>query len=136
MVETALAVTGGGTILDVGCGSGAIAVTLSLELGRPVWATDISVAALAVAAENARRLGAQVRFLACDATAAIGNGRLDLVVSNPPYVPLEEEAGLQREIRDYEPRVALFAGPSRAGHVPAAGGRCRARAAARRVADR
>jgi release factor glutamine methyltransferase len=112
VVETALAVTGAGMILDVGCGSGAIAVTLSLELGRPVWASDISVAAVAVAAENARRLGAQVRFLACDATSAIGDGKLDLVVSNPPYVPLEEEAGLQREIREWEPRVALFAGPS------------------------
>ncbi len=99
-------------ILDVGCGSGAIAVTLSLELGRAVWASDISPAALAVAAENARRLGARVRLVACDVTEAIAARSLDLVVSNPPYVPLEEEAGLQREVRDWEPRVALFSGPA------------------------
>ncbi len=97
--------------LDVGCGSGAIAVTLSLELGRPVWASDISRAALAVAAENARRLGAEVRFFAGDVLDAVAPCSLDLVASNPPYVPLEEEAGLQREVRDWEPRVALFSGP-------------------------
>jgi len=99
-------------ILDVGCGSGAIAITLSLELARPVWASDISLAALAVAAENARRLRADIGLLACDVTEAVAAGSLDLVVSNPPYVPQGEEAGLQREIRDWEPRVALFSGPA------------------------
>jgi len=113
VVETALEVARRACrILDVGCGSGAIAVTLSLELDRPVWATDISRPALRVAAENARRLGAQVHFAACDVTSAVADRSLDLAVSNPPYVPLEEEAGLQREVRDYEPRVALFSGPS------------------------
>jgi release factor glutamine methyltransferase len=113
VVETALEVARAARdILDVGCGSGAIAVTLSLELGRPVWASDVSLAALAVAAENARRLGAEAHFLACDVTDAIAPRSLDLVVSNPPYVPLAEEAGLQREVRDWEPRVALFSGPA------------------------
>lgn len=112
VVETALeAGREAGRILDVGCGSGAIAVTLSLELGRPVFASDISPAALSVAAENARRLGAQVRFFAGDVLDAVAPRSLDLVVSNPPYVPLAEEAGLQREVRDWEPRVALFSGP-------------------------
>jgi len=113
VVETALEVAREARrILDVGCGSGAIAVTLSLELRRPVWASDISLAALAVAADNARRLGAQVRFLACDVTEALAARSLDLVISNPPYVPEEEEAGLQREVREWEPRVALFSGPA------------------------
>lgn len=112
VVETALeAARFAPRLLDVGCGSGAIAVTLSLELGRPVFASDISPAALAVAAENARRLGADVRLFLGDVLQAVAPGSLDLVVSNPPYVPLEEEAGLQREVRDWEPRVALFSGP-------------------------
>jgi len=113
LVETALAVAAeAGTILDVGCGSGAIAVTLSLETGRAVWATDISPAALAVAAENARRLGADVRLLVCDLTSAVACATMDLIVCNPPYVPEGEAAGLQREVRQFEPPVALFAGPS------------------------
>jgi release factor glutamine methyltransferase len=76
-----------------------------------VIATDISAAALAVAAENARSLGAQVSFLACDLVSAVAESSVDLIVCNPPYVPLADEPGLQREVRDYEPRVALFAGP-------------------------
>ena len=112
VVETALAVARDAQrILDVGAGSGALAVTLSLELRRPVCASDISCAALAVAAENARRLRAGVRFFAGDVLEAVAARSLDLVVSNPPYVPLEEQAGLQREIRDWEPHVALFSGP-------------------------
>ncbi len=113
VVETALELArDGAEILDAGCGSGAIAVTLSLETGRPVWASDISPAALAVAAENARRLGAQVRLVISDWTSAFAPGALDLVVSNPPYVPEAEQAGLQREVRDFEPRIALFSGPT------------------------
>ncbi len=77
-----------------------------------MWASDVSPAALAVAAENARRLGAQVRLLAADWTSAFASRTLDLVVSNPPYVPEAEEVGLQREVRDFEPRIALFAGPT------------------------
>lgn len=112
LVEAALALAlPEARILDAGCGSGAIAVTLSLEIGRAVWGTDLSPAALAVAAENARRLGARVHLLACDWTSAIRNASLDLLVSNPPYVPEAERHGLQREIRDYEPPLALFAGP-------------------------
>ncbi len=97
-------------ILDVGCGSGAIAVTLSLEMHAEVWATDISVAALAVAAQNAQKLNARVEFVACDLASAFAPASLDLVVSNPPYVGLADAPGLQREVRDYEPHVALFAG--------------------------
>ncbi len=111
VVETALSLwNGSGVIVDVGCGSGAIAITLAMELGAGVWATDISLAALEVAAANARRLGAHVQFLACDLTSALAGGAAGLLVSNPPYVALSDRDGLQREVRDYEPHVALFAG--------------------------
>jgi release factor glutamine methyltransferase len=111
VVETALAVgRGAGRIVDAGCGSGAIAVTLQLETGALVAGTDISAPALTVAAENGRRLGARVDWVQCDLLSAIAGASVDMVVSNPPYVPLGDRAGLQREVRDYEPAVALFAG--------------------------
>jgi release factor glutamine methyltransferase len=111
VVETALALArGAGRILDVGTGSGALAITLQLETGAATWGADISTAALAVAAENGRRLAAQVEFVASDLLAAIGDSSMDLIVSNPPYVPLTQKEGLQREVRDFEPHVALFGG--------------------------
>jgi release factor glutamine methyltransferase len=97
-------------ILDIGTGSGALAVTLRLETGAAVWGADISPAALGVAAQNSRRLGARVEFVACDLMEGVADGSIDLMVSNPPYVPLTEKTGLQREVRDWEPGVALFAG--------------------------
>ena len=99
-------------VIDIGTGSGALAVTLQLELQARVTATDISLAALQMAAENARRLNACVQFVACDVAGAIRDGAQDLVVSNPPYVPAADAAGLQREVRDHEPHIALFAGPT------------------------
>src|SRR6185369_9845523 len=113
VIEAAL--TAGKTarrFLDVGCGSGAIAVTLHLETGAEVWGTDISFAALRVAAENAARLGARVHLAACDLDAAIADHSIDVLVSNPPYVPLAELAGLAREVRDHEPHIALTSGPT------------------------
>ena len=113
VVEAALRLAGGASrILDVGCGSGNLAVTLRLETGAAAWASDISLAALAVAVGNAQRLGAPVSFVACDLMSAFATASMDLIVSNPPYVPLKEEAGLQREVRDWEHRQALFAGPT------------------------
>lgn len=113
VVEVALEVArGAGAVVDVGCGSGAIAVTLQLELGTAVRATDVSAAALEVAAENARRLGARVNFVRCDLASALAGRSVDLLVSNPPYVPLGEKDSLQREIRDHEPHLALFGGES------------------------
>ena len=97
-------------ILDVGTGSGALAVTLQLETGAEAWATEISPAAATVAAGNARRLGAPVNVVICDLMEAMADGAMDLIVSNPPYVPLSQRQGLQREVRDWEPHVALFAG--------------------------
>ena len=111
VVETALRLAPDArSLVDVGCGSGAIAVTLALEMKAEVWATDISAAAIGVARENAARLGAGVGFVVCDALSAIADRSLDLIVSNPPYVAFGEAAGLQREVRDFEPHVALFAG--------------------------
>jgi release factor glutamine methyltransferase len=112
VVETALrrCQSPSSRILDIGTGSGALAVTLQLETGGHAWATDISPAAAAAAAANALRLGARVNVAACDLMQAIAPASMDLIVSNPPYVPLAQRAGLQREVRDWEPHVALFAG--------------------------
>jgi release factor glutamine methyltransferase len=111
VVEVALEVARGARrVLDIGTGSGALAITLQLELGAEVWATDISPAAARVAASNAAKLGAAVTIVAGDLAEAIADETMDLVVSNPPYVPLAQRESLQREVRDWEPHVALFAG--------------------------
>jgi release factor glutamine methyltransferase len=100
----------GGRIIDVGTGSGAIAVTLSLETSSEVMATDISREALAVAAANAQKLVAKVRFFQADLLSLFADASADVVVSNPPYVAESERSTLQREVRDWEPAQALFAG--------------------------
>ncbi len=102
----------GDTVLDAGTGSGAIAVSLALETGARILATDISLPALCVAAANARKLNANVTFLASDLAACFAGRSLNTLVSNPPYVPRSDQAGLQREVRDWEPHVALFSGPT------------------------
>ncbi len=101
-----------GVLIDVGTGSGAIAVTLALELGRRVIATDVSPKALAVAHENAVKLGAEVGFVHADLLEPFADDSAEVVVSNPPYVPVADRETLQREVRDWEPSLALFAGPS------------------------
>jgi release factor glutamine methyltransferase len=96
------------SIIDVGTGSGCIAVTLALELpGASVIAADISLEAVQVAQENAKNLGAEVRFVCTDVLDGI-SGRFDFIVSNPPYVRRDEISRLQREVREHEPHVALF----------------------------
>jgi release factor glutamine methyltransferase len=112
LVESALKLSKPSRILDIGAGSGAIAVTLALETRAHVVATEISEAAALVAADNARRLGARVEIVICDLAAAIAPQSIDLIVSNPPYVPFRERESLQREVRDYEPHTALFGGES------------------------
>lgn len=112
VVEAALARLGpGDVVLDAGTGSGAIAVTLALERPCRVLACDISADAVAVARRNAQSLRADVSFFAANLTAPLAPASIDLLVSNPPYVPLADLAGLQAEVRDYEPHLALFAGP-------------------------
>jgi release factor glutamine methyltransferase len=100
-------------VLDVGTGSGAIA--LAIKRARPdaeVIACDASEEALEVAGGNAERLDLEITLATADALApdfAAGHGAVfDVVVSNPPYVPLDERPSLQREVRDWEPAGALF----------------------------
>jgi release factor glutamine methyltransferase len=98
----------GTRILDIGTGSGCIAVTLALELsGAEVFASDISEAALRVARSNAAKLGADVSFVCMDMMEAV-YATFDFIVSNPPYVKPGELSRLQREVREHEPHVALF----------------------------
>lgn len=112
VVEVALTLEPREYVVDVGCGSGAIAITLALESPAHIIATDVSMAALEVAKENARTLGAGVDFVAADLLSAVAGRSIDLLVSNPPYVPAGDIDGLQREVRDHEPHVALIGGPS------------------------
>jgi release factor glutamine methyltransferase len=98
-------------IADIGTGSGAIAVTLAHALPQAQFtALDLSSAALAVASENAVRhdVAGRVRLLESDLLAAVQGEQFDAIVSNPPYVPVDEI--LEPQVRDYEPAAALFAG--------------------------
>src|SRR5262245_5107763 len=96
------------SIIDVGTGSGCIAVTLALELpGTQVFAADVSFEALVVARENADNLHAPVQYVCMDVLDAIRT-KFDFIVSNPPYVRRNEISRLQREVREHEPHVALF----------------------------
>ena len=102
-------------IADVGTGSGCIAVSLALEFPHAeIIATDISAAALAVAARNAARhnVAEHIHLLACNLLGAFASerGTFDMIVSNPPYVARDQEAQLQREVREHEPHEALFFG--------------------------
>ncbi len=113
LVEAALSLLRGrpnARVLDVGTGSGAIAVSVALESHTEVWASDLSVQALEVAERNRRAHGASVRFFGGDLLEAVRPGSLDLLLSNPPYVPGADAANMQSEVRDWEPHVALFAG--------------------------
>lgn len=114
LVETALEhlkeCAADAAVLDVGTGSGAIAVSISLESGRLVLASDVSFAALAVAEKNRRTYNAPASFFSADLLQSVAPGSIDLVISNPPYVSYAEEAEMQREVRDWEPHSALFAG--------------------------
>jgi release factor glutamine methyltransferase len=99
-------------ILDLGTGSGCVAVTLACELPTArLTATDLSPAALAVAQANAHRHGVEsrLRLVAGDLAKPLRLERFDLVVSNPPYVGLGEAPYLSIEVRDHEPATALFA---------------------------
>lgn len=114
LVEAALELLRGGreTILDVGTGSGAIAISLALETQRRVYASDLSAPAITVAERNRNRHGATVEFVVADLLSAVRPRSLDLLVSNPPYVPGADAANMQQEVREWEPHVALFAGDS------------------------
>ncbi len=115
--------------VDLGTGSGAIALSLASEGGSgralEIWATDVSGDALTVARANRERLARRDPAAAARVTLAAGDwfgalprglaGAVDLVVSNPPYVSEEEYPGLEEDVREYEPRSALVAGPGACG---------------------
>lgn len=98
------------SILDIGTGSGCIAITVALALPQArVTAWDISTDALAIAAGNAHRLGASVRFEHQDALSAPDDEeRWDVIVSNPPYICDRERANMSDNVLSYEPELALF----------------------------
>jgi release factor glutamine methyltransferase len=104
-------------VADLGTGSGCIAVSLAVE--QPAWqvvAVDLSAGAARIAARNAASHGVASRVTIAERDFAVVPGDecgiYDAVVSNPPYVPEEEWEGLQPEVRDYEPRLALVPGPT------------------------
>ena len=112
LVETALGLAPrGGRVVDIGTGSGCIAITIERE--RPdlfVTSVDASVAALAVAAINREKNRSRVALAASDLLSSV-DGTFDVIVSNPPYVPLSEYETLEVEVRIHEPRMALTPGP-------------------------
>ena len=98
-------------ILDIGAGSGCIAVALAKHLPQAeVFGVEQSAEALAVARENASRLGVRVTLCAGSLFEPFSDARFDLIVSNPPYIPTAELATLQPEVRDHEPHGALDGG--------------------------
>lgn len=101
-------------VLDLGTGSGCIAVSIAKNVPCRVWAVDLSGKALEIAAENAQSLGVtSLEFRKGSWFGALGESdprQFKLIVSNPPYIGLEEKGELSPEVRDYEPPEALFAG--------------------------
>jgi release factor glutamine methyltransferase len=100
-------------IVDVGTGSGAIAIAVAHEWpGAVITAIDVSAPALKLARRNAERNGVaeRIRFLPGDLLAPVADERFDMVVSNPPYVPMGDRDSLSIEVREHEPALALFAG--------------------------
>ncbi len=102
-------------IADVGTGSGCVAIALAHALPcAEIIALDCSEAALTVAKENAARnkVSNRIRFVQSDLLAAVAAENFDAIVSNPPYIANSERSSLATEVREYEPALALFAGPT------------------------
>ncbi|WP_425636752.1 peptide chain release factor N(5)-glutamine methyltransferase [Algoriphagus yeomjeoni] len=97
-------------ILDIGTGTGCIPISLALEMNNPeVYALDISEEALKIAIQNAEALGAKVAFSTCDILKQTPDvSDLDILVSNPPYIPEREKTDMHRNVLDFEPGLALF----------------------------
>lgn len=102
----------GANILDIGTGTGAIAIALSREIGNSrVWAMDISREALTIAQNNGKRYAQNVTFIEGDALAnfdTLFKCKFDVVVSNPPYIPQSDIKLMRNNVVDYEPSIALF----------------------------
>lgn len=98
------------TILDIGTGSGAIAITLKKETISTVYAVDVSEKALAVAKQNAKNLDVEVTFFHSDLFKEIESLKVDIIVSNPPYIKTDIIETLDKEVKDNEPILALDGG--------------------------
>ncbi len=126
LVDLALERCGGGTVVDIGTGSGCIALALASE-GRfdRVIATDVSTDALAVARGNARRLHDVLRtpieFREGSLLAPIAGERVQMIVSNPPYIAAAEASALPALVRDWEPSLALYSADGGMAHITAIG---------------
>lgn len=100
----------GASVLDLGCGSGAISISLADERrDLQVTAADISIGALELAQENARECGVEIEFLHSDLFSALSGRKFDFIAANLPYVTESEYAELDPEVREYEPVLALTA---------------------------
>ncbi len=95
--------------LDLCTGSGCIAIALSVFSKAEICASDISEKALETAKKNAEKHNAEIEFVLSDAFDGV-SGKFDLIVSNPPYIPSKDIEGLDREVKDFEPRLALDGG--------------------------
>ncbi len=126
LVDLALERCGGGTVVDIGTGSGCIALALASE-GRfeRVIATDVSTDALEVARGNARRLQgvlrAPIEFREGSLLAPIAGERVQMIVSNPPYIAAAEASALPALVRDWEPSLALYSADGGMAHITAIG---------------
>lgn len=101
---------GGGRVLDLCTGSGAVAIAVAKNSPAEVTATDVSEAACTVARANAAGAGASVKVLAGDMFAPVAEEKFDVIVSNPPYIPHGDIAGLQDKVKKFEPLAALDGG--------------------------
>ncbi|HKT58668.1 MAG TPA: peptide chain release factor N(5)-glutamine methyltransferase [Gemmatimonadales bacterium] len=112
LVDLVLARVRTGTVADIGTGTGCIALSLAVEGGfTQVVGIDLSPQALALAAENRRDIGARVALIRGDLTECLPARSLDALVSNPPYLTTGEYGALDASVRDWEPKLALAAGP-------------------------
>ncbi len=98
------------SVLDLCTGSGAIAISIKKETNAKVTASDISSNAIDIAKENAKLLDADVEFIVGDAFSPLENRKFDVIVSNPPYIKSEDIRALQKEVKDFEPMLALDGG--------------------------
>lgn len=96
-------------IMDIGTGTGCIGITLALETHCKVFAIDVDIDTLTLARENAAALGAEISFTQADIlTSKPDHGSLDIMVSNPPYVPQSDREAMDQRVLDFEPSKALF----------------------------
>ncbi|MBE5734636.1 MAG: peptide chain release factor N(5)-glutamine methyltransferase [Clostridiales bacterium] len=98
------------SVLDMCTGSGAIAIAVKLKTNAIVTAVDISVDALQIAKENAKINGAEIQFIESDMFSNLSDMRFDVIISNPPYIKSEDVLNLQKEVKDFEPLIALDGG--------------------------